>query len=89
MAEKLTYRQAAARVRRSVRAIHYWRQNGMPMGWELREGQHVRVVDEDVLLSWWRDRLKNDPAHRWRMRRRTTETQTPDDTTRPESQNAC
>lgn len=81
MAEKLTYREAAARVRRSMRAIRYWRQNGMEMGWDIRDGQRVRVVDEDVLLAWWRDRLKNDPAHRWRMRRRLAE----NDATRPES----
>lgn len=65
----LTYRQAAARVGRSTRAIRYWRQKGMPMGWEIRDGQRCRVVDEKVLLKWWRQRLANDPAHQWRMRK--------------------
>lgn len=69
MGEMLSYRQAAARVRRSVRAIRYWRQRGMPMGWEIREGQKVRVVDESVLLAWWRDRLSAWPPHQYRLRR--------------------
>ncbi len=64
----LTYREAAKRVGRSRRAIRYWRQGGMPMQWETREGQRVRVVDEQVLLSWWRQRLQNDPAHQYRLR---------------------
>lgn len=65
---QLTYRQAAARVGRSPRAIRYWRQRGMPMGWDTRDGQKVRVVDEATLLAWWRQRLQNDPAHQYRMR---------------------
>lgn len=69
----LTYRQAAARVGRSPRAIRYWRQNGMPMDWATRDGQKVRVVEESVLLGWWRDRLRNDPANKWRMRRKAAE----------------
>lgn len=66
---KLTYRQAAARVGRSRRAIRYWRQRGMPMTWEVRDGQRVRVVEEEVLLAWWRERLTNWPAHQYRMRK--------------------
>lgn len=69
MGERLSYRQAAARVGRSVRAIRYWRQRGMPMGWEMRDGQKVRVVDESVLLAWWRDRLASWPPHQYRLRR--------------------
>ena len=65
----LTYREAAKRVGRSRRAIRYWRQAGMPMTWETREGQRVRVVDEQVLLAWWRQRLQNWPPHQYRMRR--------------------
>ncbi|MFB3980368.1 hypothetical protein [Microbacterium proteolyticum] len=65
----LTYREAAQRVRRSVRTIKRWRLGGMPMGWEIQHGQKVRVVDEEVLLSWWRDRLDGWPAHQYRLRR--------------------
>lgn len=69
MGEMLTYRQAASRVHRSVRAIRYWRQRGMPMGWEIRDGQKVRVVEESVLLAWWRDRLAAWPPHQYRLRK--------------------
>lgn len=67
----LTYRQAAARVGRTTRCIRYWRQRGMPMGWDTRDGQHVRVVDENTLLAWWRQRLRNDPVHQQRLRKLT------------------
>lgn len=66
---QLTYREAARRVRRSIRTINRWRRAGMPMTWATRDGQHVRVVDEDTLLAWWRDRLDANPAHQWRLRR--------------------
>jgi len=68
----LTYREAARRVGRTRRAIRYWRQRGMPMEWEIREGQRCRVVDEEVLLAWWRKTLANDPAHQYRMRKLRT-----------------
>lgn len=68
MAE-LTYREAAKRVKRSIRAIKRWRSQGMPMGWAIREGQRVRVVDEKVLLAWLRDRLTSWPPHQYRMRK--------------------
>lgn len=32
-----------------------------------RDGE--RVVDEEVLLAWWRDRLDAWPAHQYRLRR--------------------
>ncbi|ALJ20389.1 hypothetical protein AOA12_10900 [Microbacterium sp. No. 7] len=64
----LSYREAAHRVHRSRRTIGRWRKNGMPMSWDTRDGQRVRVVDEAVLLAWWRQRLRNDPAHRYRLR---------------------
>lgn len=64
----LTYREAAKRVGRKHRAIRYWRAKGMPMRWEERNGQQVRVVLESVLLAWWRQRLRNDPVHQQRMR---------------------
>lgn len=69
----LTYRQAAARVGRTPRCIRYWRQRGMPMSWGTRDGQRCRVVDEEVLLAWWRDRLKNDPVHQQRLRKQLAE----------------
>jgi transposase len=75
---QLTYRQAAARVDRSPRTIRHWRQQGMPMGWDIRDGQHVRVVDEEVLLAWFRARLQAWPTHRWRMRRKLAELETSD-----------
>ncbi|WP_159576072.1 hypothetical protein [Microbacterium sp. 8M] len=61
----LTYRQAARRVRRSVRTLKRWRRNGMPMEWQ--DG-HL-VVEESVLLAWWRDRMSADPVHQQRIRR--------------------
>lgn len=64
----LTYREAAKRVHRTKRCIEYWRARGMVMSWAVRDGQRVRVVEEDVLLAWWRDRMRNDPAHRYRLR---------------------
>ncbi len=67
----LAYREAARRVRRSVRTINRWRKAGMHMTWENQNqyGQGVRVVEEDVLLAHWRDRLDANPAHQWRLRR--------------------
>jgi transposase len=65
----LNYREAARRVRRSIRTIKRWRLGGMPMGWEIQHGQQVRVVDEEVLLAWWRERLELNPAHQYRLRR--------------------
>lgn len=64
----LTYREAAARVHRSRRTIRHWRLQGMRMGWEIRDGQRVRVVETKTLLAWWRQRLKNDPVHQQRIR---------------------
>ncbi|ONI65643.1 hypothetical protein CSIV_05025 [Microbacterium sp. CSI-V] len=64
----LTYREAAKRVHRSRRTIRHWRMQGMPMMWALRDGQRVRVVELRVLLSWWRQKLKNDPIVQQRIR---------------------
>lgn len=72
MNDLLTYREAAKRVRRSIKTIKRWRRNGMPMTWDTRAGQRVRVVDETTLLAWWRDRLLADPVHQARMRSRPT-----------------
>ncbi|WP_431785363.1 hypothetical protein [Microbacterium maritypicum] len=69
MAEYLTYREAAARTHRSIRSINRWRRGGMPMEWQKRDGQRVRVVRLDILLAWWRERLNSDPAHQYRLRK--------------------
>lgn len=68
MPKQLTYREAAKRTGRAYNTIRHWRRQGMPMGWEIRNGQKVRTVDEAVLLRWWRQRLKNWPAHQYRLR---------------------
>lgn len=73
MSDLLSYRQAAALVNRSPRTIRHWRQQGMPMSWEERDGQLVRVVDQEVLQAWFRARLQAWPTHRWRMRRKLAE----------------
>ncbi len=59
------YRQAARRVGRSENTVKRWRRAGMPT--TIRDGR--RMVREDVLLAWYRDRLQAWPVHRWRMRR--------------------
>ena len=65
----LTYADAAKRVRSSKHTIQLWRRNGMVMEWRVDEGgQRYRVVREDVLLAWWRDRMKASPVHFYRMR---------------------
>lgn len=69
MAEYLSYKEAAVRVHRSVRAINRWRRNGMPMTWEHRDGKRVRVVELDTLLAWWRARMNAWPPHQYRLRR--------------------
>jgi len=66
---KLTYREAAVRTKRSIRTINRWRRGGMPMEWEMRGDQRVRVVREDILLQWWRDRLTAWPTHQYRLRK--------------------
>ena len=77
MGEKLTYREAARRVKRSIRSINRWRRQGhITMGWEIRGGQRVRVVDEADLLACFRERLKSDPAHQYRLRRKRAENDT-------------
>lgn len=69
MAEWLTYREAAKRVHRSVLTIKRWRRNGMPMSWQERGGQRMRVVEEQVLLKWWRERMQSWPPHQYRLRK--------------------
>lgn len=72
----LTYREAATRVHRSIKTIKRWRRNGMPMGWATVQGQRCRVVEEDVLLAWWRGRLTADPVHQARLRRKLAQIST-------------
>lgn len=44
------------------------------MQWRVDDaGQRVRVVDETVLLAWWRDRMQASPVHFYRMRKRIIE----------------
>jgi transposase len=71
----LTYREAAKRVGRSVLTIKRWRRkNHLTMGWDVRGGQRVRVVDERVLLACWRERMNSDPIHQKRLLRLRNET---------------
>lgn len=72
----LTYPEAARAVRRSTRTIKRWRRSGMPMTWETRGGQRVRVVTEDALYAWLRDRLDANPVHQYRLRRRRAQAHT-------------
>ncbi|MEQ6898995.1 hypothetical protein [Microbacterium sp. KR10-403] len=70
----LTYREAATRVHRSIRTIKRWRRHGLPMSWDHQDGQRVRVVELEILLAWYRDRLQADPIHQQRLRRRLAQT---------------
>lgn len=83
----LTYRQAAQRVGRSIRAINRWRRAGhLTMRWEERDGRRVRVVEQEELLKCFRERLQSNPAHIWRMRTaRLAEQNAQDDHTEPRS----
>lgn len=60
----LDYRQAGRRIGRSEGTIKRYRREGMQM--PLRDGR--RMVREDVLLAWYRDRLQAWPIHQARMR---------------------
>lgn len=65
MNEWLTYKQAAKRVGRSVRTVKRWRRSGMPMTFN---SAGERIVQEPVLLAWWRERLDAWPTHQYRLR---------------------
>ncbi|GGM41942.1 hypothetical protein GCM10010489_11200 [Microbacterium saperdae] len=73
MAEYLSYRESAKFLGKSVVTIKRWRRNGMPMLWEVRDGQRYRVVEKQVLQAWWRQRLAADPVWRHVLRRRIAE----------------
>jgi|GEM_PF-1116052 len=79
----LTYAEAAVRVRRTVREVNRWRADGMPMTSGIRDGQIVRLVREDVLLAWWRDRLRASPVEYYRRRKRAAEAGRPAPTPPP------
>ncbi|QRY42077.1 WhiB family transcriptional regulator [Microbacterium hominis] len=65
----LTYAEAARRIGRTDRNIRRWRQEGMPMSWRVgTDNQRERVVDEEVLLKWFREKLNSSPVHQYRMR---------------------
>lgn len=69
----LTYREAAAELGRSKRAIQMWRRRGMPMSWDT---QGRRIVDEDTLYTWYRKNLAAWPAHQQKLRRIMRDTPT-------------
>ena len=80
----LSYAAAAKRVGRNARSIKRWHADGMPMEWRTgSDGQLERVVDEEVLLAWFRDRLGAWPAHQYRMRRIARNEGRPDPVTPP------
>lgn len=61
-----TYRQAAKRVGRAVITIKRWRRHGMPMGYD-KHGR--RIVEEAVLLAFYRSKLLADPIHQQKLRK--------------------
>ncbi|PRI10932.1 hypothetical protein [Leucobacter massiliensis] len=73
MSEWLTYREAAAKVGRSRRALQRWRRRGMPMRIDDR-GR--KIVHEVVLYAWYRKNLQSWPAHQAKMRRIMRDTPT-------------
>lgn len=67
----LGYAAAARRVKSSKNTIRRWAREGMPMEWRLSgAGQRERVVDEEILLAWWRRKMSESPVHQNRIRRR-------------------
>jgi len=70
----LSYSEAAKRVKSTKHTIQLWRKAGMPMEWAVDEiGQRYRVVDEQTLLAWWRQKMKNSPVHFYKLRREAIE----------------
>lgn len=61
----LTYSQAAERVRSHPETVKRWRRMGLSFA--LVDGR--RVVREDALLAFWRERMKADPVHQARIAR--------------------
>lgn len=70
----LSYAEAAKRVQSSGRTVRNWRRNGMVMGWAVDEtGQRYRVVEESVLLAWWRKTMQASPVHFYKLRQKAIE----------------
>jgi len=61
-----TYDEAARRVGRSKRALQRWHRKGMPMH---VDHQGRKIVDEAILVAWYRHNLKTWPPHQYRLRR--------------------
>jgi len=61
-----TYTTAASRVRRSRRTIRHWKHQGLPTQ---LDNTGRRIIREDHLLAWWRDRMTNDPIHQQKLRK--------------------
>ncbi|MBB3158292.1 hypothetical protein FHS07_001988 [Microbacterium proteolyticum] len=61
----LTYSQAAERVRSHPETVKRWRRMGLSFA--LVDGR--RMVREDALLVFWRERMKADPVHQARIAR--------------------
>ncbi len=70
----LNYAEAAKRVKSSERTVKRWRREGMLMEWDADEdGQWHRVVEESVLLAWWRQKMQASPVHQIRLRKAAIE----------------
>jgi hypothetical protein len=69
----LTLRDAAKRVRSTERTVKRWQAAGLATEWRDLDGQRVRVVEEDTLLAYWRERMDASPVHQARIRARMTE----------------
>jgi hypothetical protein len=69
----LTLRDAAKRVRSTERTVKRWQAAGLVTEWREVDGQRVRVVEEDTLLAYWRDRMDASPAHQHRLRKLAAE----------------
>lgn len=61
----LTYAQAAARTNSHVETIKRWRRMGLSFA--MVDGR--RMVREDALLAFWRERMRADPVHLARIAR--------------------
>ena len=59
MARQLTYKHAARVAQVHPDTVKRWRREGMPMGVD-RRGR--RVVDEEVLFRWKRDKIRANPV---------------------------
>lgn len=64
--EKLSTRQAARRVGRTIRTIEYWRADGMPVYFDKRGHMYI---DIDTLLDWYRKKTLANPVHKYRVRK--------------------